>query len=86
MKKLFLIFALVQMSFAMDPSVEAALKCIEKKKMDVHAVEKIDGKVYARGGVGSDRNSDRVVYDNRETVFEYKKRVLFSKKTIFKEV
>lgn len=80
MKKLFLIFALVQMSFAMDPSVEAALKCIEKKKMDVHAVEKIDGKVYARGGVGSDRNSDRVVHDNRETVFEYKKGCSFQKR------
>ena len=45
MKRIFLTLLFLQASFAADPSIEAALKCIEKKKMDVHAVEKINGKV-----------------------------------------
>ncbi|MEE3486171.1 MAG: hypothetical protein VZQ98_17855, partial [Bacteroidales bacterium] len=49
MKIILFCLILLQTSFAMVPSIESVLKCIEKKKMDVHAVEKINGKVYARG-------------------------------------
>ena len=79
MKKILLIFVFFQMSFAMDPSIGAALKCVEKKKMDVHAVEKINGKVYA-----DDACDYKTV--SGSSVFEIKNNCVIEKKDWFKEV
>ena len=87
MKRIFLTLLFLQASFAADPSIEAALKCIEKKKMDVHAVEKINGKVYARGWfVPAD--DDACVYKtvSGSSVFEIKNNCVIEKKDWFKEV
>jgi len=87
MKKILLIFVFFQMSFAMDPSIEAALKCIEKKKMDVHAVEKINGKVYARGWfVPADDDACDYKTVSGSSVFEIKNNCVIEKKDWFKEV
>ena len=75
------------MSFAMDPSIGAALKCIEKKKMDVHAVEKIDGKVYARGWfIPADDDACDYKTVSGSSVFEIKNNCVIEKKDWFKEV
>ena len=87
MRILFLCLLFLQVSFAMDPSIEAALKCIEKKKMDVHAVEKINGKVYARGWfipADDDACDDKTV--SGSSVFEIKNNCVIEKKDWFKEV
>ncbi|WP_458451016.1 hypothetical protein [Fibrobacter sp.] len=87
MKKILLIFVFFQMSFAMDPSIEAALKCIEKKKMDVHAVEKINGNVYARGWfVPADDDACDYKTVSGSSVFEIKNNCVIEKKDWFKEV
>ncbi|MBO6136747.1 MAG: hypothetical protein J6P30_09275 [Fibrobacter sp.] len=87
MKKILLIFVFFQMSFAADPSIEAALKCIEKKKMDVHAVEKINGKVYARGWfVPADDDACDYKTVSGSSVFEIKNNCVIEKKDWFKEV
>lgn len=87
MKKILLIFVFFQMSFAMDPSIEAALKCVEKKKMDVHAVEKINGKVYARGWfVPADDDACDYKTVSGSSVFEIKNNCVIEKKDWFKEV
>ena len=87
MKKILLIFVFFQMSFAMDPSIEAALKCIEKKKMDVHAVEKINGKVYARGWfIPADDDACDYKTVSGSSVFEIKNNCVIEKKDWFKEV
>ena len=87
MKKILLIFVFFQMSFAMDPSVEAALKCIEKKKMDVHAVEKINGKVYARGWfIPADDDACDYKTVSGSSVFEIKNNCVIEKKDWFKKV
>lgn len=87
MKKILLIFVFFQMSFAMDPSIGAALKCIEKKKMDVHAVEKINGKVYARGWfVPADDDACDYKTVSGSSVFEIKNNCVIEKKDWFKEV
>ena len=75
------------MSFAMDPSIEAALKCVEKKKMDVHAVEKINGKVYARGWfIPADDDACDYKTVSGSSVFEIKNNCVIEKKDWFKEV
>ena len=81
MRILFLCLLFLQVSFAMDPSIEAALKCIEKKKMDVHAVEKINGKVYARGWFIPGYKTV-----SGSSVFEIKNNCVIEKKDWFKEV
>jgi hypothetical protein len=87
MKKILLIFVFFQMSFAMDPSIEAALKCVEKKKMDVHAVEKINGKVYARGWfIPADDDACDYKTVSGSSVFEIKNNCVIEKKDWFKEV
>ena len=87
MKKILLIFVFFQMSFAMDPSIGAALKCVEKKKMDVHAVEKINGKVYARGWfVPADDDACDYKTVSGSSVFEIKNNCVIEKKDWFKEV
>lgn len=87
MKKILLFFVFFQMSFAMDPSIEAALKCIEKKKMDVHAVEKINGKVYARGWfIPADDDACDYKTVSGSSVFEIKNNCVIEKKDWFKEV
>ena len=87
MKKILLIFVFFQISFAMDPSIEAALKCVEKKKMDVHAVEKINGKVYARGWfVPADDDACDYKTVSGSSVFEIKNNCVIEKKDWFKEV
>ena len=47
-RKIFLVLVLFQMSFAMDPSIVKVLGCLEKKRMSVISVEKIDGKIYVK--------------------------------------
>ncbi len=75
------------MSFAMGPSIGAALKCIEKKKMDVHAVEKINGKVYARGWfIPADDDACDYKTVSGSSVFEIKNNCVIEKKDWFKEV
>ena len=87
MRILFLCLLFLQVSFAMDPSIEAALKCIEKKKMDVHAVEKINGKVYARGWfVPADDDACDYKTVSGSSVFEIKNNCVIEKKDWFKEV
>ena len=87
MKRIFLILLFLQASFAADPSIEAALKCIEKKKMDVHAVEKINGKVYARGWfVPADDDACDYKTVSGSSVFEIKNNCVIEKKDWFKEV
>lgn len=77
-----LVLLLFQVSFAMDSSVMEVLKCAEIKKMDVFAVEKIDGRVYATGWfVRSGHDPCRNKTDYGSSVFEYKKIVFFKKKT-----
>ena len=87
MRILFLCLLFLQVSFAMDPSIEAALKCIEKKKMDVHAVEKINGKVYARGWfIPADDDACDYKTVSGSSVFEIKNNCVIEKKDWFKEV
>ena len=87
MRILFLCLLFLQVSFAMDPSIEAALKCIEKKKMDVHAVEKINGKVYARGWfIPADDDACGYKTVSGSSVFEIKNNCVIEKKDWFKEV
>jgi hypothetical protein len=87
MKRIFLVILFLQASFAADPSIEAALKCIEKKKMDVHAVEKINGKVYARGWfVPADDDACDYKTVSGSSVFEIKNNCVIEKKDWFKEV
>ena len=87
MKRIFLPLLFLQASFAADPSIEAALKCIEKKKMDVHAVEKINGKVYARGWfVPADDDACDYKTVSGSSVFEIKNNCVIEKKDWFKEV
>lgn len=87
MRILFLYLLFLQVSFAMDPSIEAALKCIEKKKMDVHAVEKINGKVYARGWfIPADDDACDYKTVSGSSVFEIKNNCVIEKKDWFKEV
>lgn len=87
MKRIFLTLLFLQASFAADPSIEAALKCIEKKKMDVHAVEKINGKVYARGWfVPADDDACDYKTVSGSSVFEIKNNCVIEKKDWFKEV
>ena len=87
MKRIFLTLLFLQASFAEDPSIEAALKCIEKKKMDVHAVEKINGKVYARGWfVPADDDACDYKTVSGSSVFEIKNNCVIEKKDWFKEV
>ena len=87
MKRIFLTLLFLQASFAADPSIEAALKCIEKKKMDVHAVEKINGKVYARGWfVPADDDACDYKKVSGSSVFEIKNNCVIEKKDWFKEV
>ncbi len=87
MKRIFLTLLFLQASFAADPSIEAALKCIEKKKMDVHAVEKINGKVYARGWfIPADDDACGYKTVSGSSVFEIKNNCVIEKKDWFKEV
>lgn len=87
MRILFLCLLFLQVSFAMDPSIGAALKCIEKKKMDVHAVEKINGKVYARGWfIPADDDACGYKTVSGSSVFEIKNNCVIEKKDWFKEV
>lgn len=87
MKRIFLPLLFLQASFAADPSIEAALKCIEKKKMDVHAVEKINGKVYARGWfIPADDDACDYKTVSGSSVFEIKNNCVIKKKDWFKEV
>ena len=87
MKRIFLTLLFLQASFAADPSIEAALKCIEKKKMDVHAVEKINGKVYARGWfIPADDDACDYKTVSGSSVFEIKNNCVIEKKDWFKEV
>ena len=87
MKRIFLTLLFLQASFAADTSIEAALKCIEKKKMDVHAVEKINGKVYARGWfVPADDDACDYKTVSGSSVFEIKNNCVIEKKDWFKEV
>ena len=86
MNRILLILLFLQTSFAMDSSIEAALRCIEKKKMNVLAVEKIDGKVYARGWFS--RTKDNVCYriTHDAPFFEIKKNCSFEEKHWFKKI
>lgn len=85
-KRIFLVLLFLQASFAMDSSIEAALRCIEKKKMDVHAVEKIDGKVYARGRFYPADEETCDIISSVAPVFEIKKNCNFEKKDWFKKI
>lgn len=82
-----LVLLLFQVSFAMDSSVMEVLKCAEIKKMDVFAVEKIDGRVYATGWfVRSGHDPCRNKTDYGSSVFEYKKNCVFQEKNWFKNI
>jgi len=83
MRILFLCLLLLQVSFAMDPSIEAALRCIEKKKFDAFSVEKIDGKVYA-GGMFIPDDDDACGYKtvSGSSVFEIKNNCIIEKKRL----
>ena len=85
MRLLFLCLLFLQVSFAMDPSIEAALRCIEKKKFDAFSVEKIDGKVYA-GGMFIPDDDDACGYKtvSGSSIFEIKKNCIIEKKDWFK--
>lgn len=86
-KTMFFILFLIQASFAMDSSIEEALKCIEKKKMDVHSIEKINGKVYAKSWfVDAGYKSCDYKTDDGTMLFEYKRNCIFEKKDWFKNV
>lgn len=86
-KAMFFILLLIQASFAIDSSIEEALKCIEKKKMDVHSIEKINGKVYAKSWfVDAGYKSCDYKTDYGTILFEYKRNCIFEKKDWFKDV
>jgi hypothetical protein len=60
---------------------------VEKKKMDVHAVEKINGKVYARGWfIPADDDACDYKTVSGSSVFEIKNNCVIEKKDWFKEV
>lgn len=82
-RKIFLVLLLFQVSFAMDPSIVKVLGCLEKKRMSVLSVEKIDGKIYVKGNQPSSMEMivvDDKTFDVGESVFEYKKDCLFQEK------
>ena len=86
MNRILLVLLFLQTSFAMDSSIEAALRCIEKKKMNVLAVEKIDGKVYARGWFSRTKNNICYVVTHGAPFFEIKKNCSFEEKHWFKKI
>ena len=87
MRILFLCLLFLQLSFAMDSSIKEALKCVEKKKMDVFSVEKIDGKVYAGGFfITADDNACEFKIGSGVPVFEIKNNCTLQKKDWFKKL
>jgi len=87
MKRIFLVILFLQASFAMDSSIEKALRCIEKKKMDVYSIEKVNGKVYA-GGMFIPDDDDACDYKtvSGSSVFEIKNNCIIEKKDWFNDV
>lgn len=88
-RKIFLVLLLFQVSFAMDPSIVKVLGCLEKKRMSVLSVEKIDEKIYVKGNLPS--STEMIVVDDKtfdvgESVFEYKKDCLFQERDYLKGV
>ena len=83
MKKFFLVLVFFQMSFAMDPSIEKVLQCLEKKHMSILSVDKIDGKIYVKGKkIDEKKMANRyVLFSSRDASFlEYKGGCSFQEK------
>ena len=86
-RTMFFILLFFQTSFAMDSLIDEALKCIEKKKMDVHSIERINGKIYAISWlVPANHKSCEYKTDYGTMVFEYKRNCIFEKKNWLKNV
>jgi len=86
-RKIFLVLVLFQASFAMDPSIEKVLRCLEKKRMSVISVEKIDGKIYVKKETG--KESDVIgpaAFDPGVSILEYKQDCLFQERDYLKGV
>ena len=86
-RKIFLVLVLFQMSFAMDPSIVKVLGCLEKKRMSVISVEKIDGKIYVKKETG--KESDVIgpaAFDPGVSILEYKQDCLFQERDYLKGV
>ena len=86
-RKIFLVLVLFQMSFAMDPSIVKVLRCLEKKRMSVISVEKIDGKIYVKKETG--KESDVIgpaAFDPGVSILEYKQDCLFQERDYLKGV
>lgn len=88
MRIVILCLLFLQVSFAMDASIQEALKCVEKKRMDVFFIEKIKGKVYAKVSsihAEEDPCCDCIV-DRGGSIFEIKKNCFFEKKDWFQKI
>lgn len=86
MKILLLCLILLHTSFAMDSSIEEALRCIEKKKMDVYSIENISDKIYVTGWfIRTDDDPCRYKTEYASSVFEYKKNCVFQEKNWLKK-
>ena len=86
-RKIFLVLVLFQMSFAMDPSIVKVLGCLEKKRMSVISVEKIDGKIYVKKETC--KESDVIgpaAFDPGVSILEYKQDCLFQERDYLKGV
>ena len=86
-RKIFLVLVLSQMSFALDPSIVKVLGCLEKKRMSVISVEKIDGKIYVKKETG--KESDVIgpaAFDPGVSILEYKQDCLFQERDYLKGV
>jgi hypothetical protein len=71
----------------MDPSVVKVLGCLEKKRMSVISVEKIDGKIYVKKETG--KESDVIgpaAFDLGVSILEYKQDCLFQERDYLKGV
>lgn len=86
-RKIFLPLVFFQMSFAMDPSIVKVLGCLEKKRMSVISVEKIEGKIYVKKETG--KESDVIgpaAFDPGVSILEYKQDCLFQERDYLKGV
>ena len=76
-KIVFTLLFFVQISFAIDSLIEDALRCIEKRKLEVFSVEKINGKIYINGEFETDSlivDNCYLRFQNHTSIFEYKKK------------
>ena len=74
MKTIFLIIlAFFYITYARDYSVNNAIKCLEKKQMDVFSIEEINGIIYVVGTFNFDKDVCSLKNRRKSSIYEYKK-------------